>query len=59
MKKKYSNPTIRVVKLQQQSCILSGSVKSMGGNAGLNYKGGGNVDVRSRGIDWDDDWDEE
>ena len=59
MKKIYSNPTIRVVKLQQQSCILQDSVTGMGGNANLNYKGAGNgTIIRSRGFDWDDDWDD-
>lgn len=60
MKKKYSTPTIRVVKLQQQSCILQDSVTGVQSNV-VNYGGRGKSDdiVRSRSFDWDDDWDEE
>jgi hypothetical protein len=56
MKKKYSNPTIRVVKLQQQSCILQDSVTGVQSNV-VNYGGRGKCDdiVRSRSFDWDDD----
>ena len=61
MKKQgYLKPTIKVVTLQQQSIICSSPVRSVNGNAGLNYDGGGSGPARARsygGIDWDD-WDE-
>ena len=61
MKKIYEKPAMRVVQLQHQCSILTGSdITSTEGNAGLNYRGGGSGPARARsngGIDWDD-WDE-
>ena len=59
MKKTYSTPTIEVVKLQQQGIICTSDVRSVKGNAGLDYGGGGSGPARARshgGIDWDDEW---
>ena len=54
-------PDMKVVKLQHQCHILSGSeVRGIGGNADVDYGGGGSGPARARsfgGIDWDD-WDE-
>jgi len=55
-KKAYQQPTMKVVKLQHKSHILSGSVNSVDGNANLRYGGGAAVDANSRrGGDWDDE----
>jgi len=51
-KKVYQEPTTKVVKLQHKSHILTASVNRVGGNADLDYGGGGNGEARSRGI-WD------
>ena len=51
-KKVYQEPTTKVVKIQHQSMICQ-SVNRVGGNADLDYGGGGgNGEARSRGI-WD------
>lgn len=56
MKKFYEKPAMRVVRIQQQCHILSGSMNKVDGNASLKYGGGGSGDARSRGAsDWDDD----
>ena len=61
MKKEYMKPTVKVVQLQHRTHLLSGSVKGLSNNAGLNENiGSGNGDARARsngGFDWDD-WDE-
>ena len=60
-KQEYQKPTIEVVKLQQQGIICTSDVRSVNGNAGMDYDGGGNGPARARQhnpIDWDD-WDEE
>ena len=48
-----------VVTLQQQSIICSSPVRSVSGNADLDYGGGGSGPARARqhsGFDWDDEW---
>ena len=59
MKKTYLQPTMMVVRLQQQSIICaSNSVSSVNSNADMDY-GGGNGPARARSNGgWDDDWDE-
>ena len=63
MKRDYLKPTIQVVELRNKSCLLGASrnLHFIGGNANMNYRGGGNGDARSRGCDddWEDDWDDE
>ena len=59
MNKEYMKPAMRVVKLQHQCHILSGSpVNSIGGNAELDYGGGGSGSARARshGV-WNDEED--
>ena len=60
MKKTYWQPTMMVVRLQQQSIICtSNSVSSVNSNADMDYGGGGSGPARVRqhsGIDWDDEW---
>jgi hypothetical protein len=61
-KQEYLKPTMKVGTLQQQGIICTSDVRSVNGNAGMNYGGAGSVPVRARqhsGIDWDDDWDDE
>ena len=61
MKKIYLQPTMMVVRLQQQSIICSSPVSDVNSNAGIGYGGGGSGPARARqhsGIDWDDDWSE-
>ena len=59
MKRNYMKPTMLVVEMRNKSCLLAASrnLKSIGGNANMNYRGAGNGEARSRG--WDDDWDED
>ena len=61
MKKNYSKPAMRVVRIQQKCQILSGSVTSVeSGDTGITGGGPGSGPARARsngGIDWDD-WDE-
>ena len=59
MKRNYMKPTMLVVEMRNKSCLLAASrnLKSIGGNANMNYRGAGNVEARSRGCD--DDWDED
>ena len=57
MKKTYLQPTMMVVTLQQQSIICTSDVRSVNGNADLDYGGGGSGPARAprhRGTDWDD-----
>lgn len=59
MKKSYLKPILQVVTLQQQGIICAGSreIRSVGGNAGINYGGSGSTSARApryRGTDWDD-----
>ncbi len=57
MKKTYSTPTIEVVTLQQQGIICTSDVRSVNGNADLNYYGGGTGPARVHGrgeVEWDD-----
>ena len=61
MKKTYLQPTMMVVRLQQQSIICSSpvTVSDVNSNADLDYGGGGSGPARARqhsGIDWDDEW---
>ena len=58
MKRNYINPAMRVVRIQQQCHILSGSITGTDSNANLIYGGGGNGPARARsngGIDWDEE----
>ncbi len=57
MKKSYLKPTMTVVTLQQQGIICTSDVRSVNGNAGIDYGGGGSGPARARqhsDIDWDD-----
>lgn len=59
MKKTNQQPTMTVVKLQQQGIICTSGVRSVSGNADIDYGGGGSGPARARqhnGIDWDDEW---
>ena len=62
MKKTYLQPTMMVVRLQQQSIICSSPVTVSDVNSGdtditLGGAGSGPARVRSYGgIDWDNDW---
>ena len=52
MKKPYINPSIEVVLLQASNSILAGSV----GVSITGYDSGNNVDIRSRGYDFDSEY---
>ena len=41
MKKKYVNPSLEVVELQQQGNILTESIVDIAGNTDIDYGGGG------------------
>ena len=59
MKKTYLQPTMMVVRLQQQGIICASPVSNVDSNADLNFGGGGSGPARARqhsGIDWDDEW---
>ena len=60
MKKTYLQPTMMVVRLQQQSIICtSNDVSRVNSNAGIDYGGGGTGPARARqnnGTDWDNEW---
>ena len=60
MKKNYSKPAMRVVRIQQTK-MLCGSIRSVeSGDTGITGGGPGSGPARARGnggIDWDD-WDE-
>ena len=59
-KKDYQKPEMRVVKIQQQAHLLSGSgVNNVdGGDTGIGYGGGGSGPAKARGFGGWDDWDE-
>jgi hypothetical protein len=60
MKKNYVAPQQRVIELQHNLYLLTGSnMNEVGNNVKFNYVGGGSVNARSRDFDWDDDWDDE
>lgn len=58
MKREYMSPTMLVVKLQHRSIICQSQVRSLGGNADLNYGGAGDVNARTKESSslWDDEW---
>ena len=60
MKKTYLQPTMMVVRLQQQSIICaSNDVSRVSSNVDMDYGGGGSDPARARqhsGTDWDDEW---
>ena len=60
MKKTYLQPTMMVVRLQQQSIICtSNDVSRVSGNTDLDYAGGGTGPARARSYgdtDWDNEW---
>ena len=64
MKKTYLQPTMMVVRLQQQSIICSSKVRSVSTNLdegdAIGFGGGGTgpARVKSNTVDWDDDWSE-
>jgi hypothetical protein len=64
MKKTYLQPTMMVVRLQQQSIICTSKVSSVSTNLdegdAIGYGGGGTgpARVKSNTVDWDDDWSE-
>ena len=66
MKKTYLQPTMMVVRLQQQSIICtSNGVNCVSTNldegAAIGYGGGSSTQsarVKSNTVDWDDDWSE-
>ena len=58
MKKTYLQPTMMVVRLQQQSIICASPVNRVSSNVDMDYGGGGNDPARARqhsGNDWDDE----
>ena len=64
MKKEYTQPTMNVVMILQQTQLLSGSVTGLGSNLNndedetndIGYGGGGHGAAHSRGHNgWDDD----
>jgi len=55
MKKQYVNPSMKVVKIHQRGCILTGSIVNITGNTEIDYGGGGHVDPMAP--KYDDDWD--
>ena len=64
MKKTYLQPTMMVVRLQQQSIICTSPVGRVSTNLtdgdAIDYDGGGTgpARVKSNTVDWDDDWSE-
>ena len=59
MKKTYLQPTMMVVRLQQQSIICASPVSDVSSNADMGYGGGGNGPARARqhsDAGWDDEW---
>ena len=64
MKKTYLQPTMMVVRLQQQSIICSSLVNRVSTNLdeddAIDYGGAGSgpARVKSNTVDWDDDWSE-
>ena len=66
MKKTYLQPTMMVVRLQQQSIICASPVSRVSTNLtdddAIRYGGAGSstqsARVKSNTVDWDDDWSE-
>ena len=65
MKKIYLQPTMMVVRLQQQSIICTSKVSSVStnltGDDAIGYGGGSSTQsarVKGNTVDWDDDWSE-
>ena len=65
MKKTYLQPTMMVVTLQQQSIICASPVSrvssNLTGDDAIGYGGGSSTQsarVKSKTVDWDDDWSE-
>ena len=65
MKKTYLQPTMMVVRLQQQSIICASPVNrvstNLTGDDAIGYGGGSSTQsarVKSNTVDWDDDWSE-
>ena len=65
MKKTYLQPTMMVVRLQQQSIICASKgvnrvSSNLTGDDAIGYGGGstGPARVKSNTVDWDDDWSE-
>ena len=67
MKKTYLQPTMMVVRLQQQSIICSSSSKvsrvstNLDEGDAIGYGGGSSTQsarVKTNTVDWDDDWSE-
>ena len=58
MNKEYMKPAMRVVRIQHQCTILSGSITGTDNNANLIYGGGGSGPARARshGV-WNDEED--
>jgi len=48
MKRHYVKPSLDVVKIQQRSCMLTGSVMNVVGNTDIDYGGGGHGDAMVR-----------
>ena len=44
MKKKYVNPSLEIVKIQQRGCVLTESIVDIEGNTDIDYGGGGHGD---------------
>ena len=57
-KKVYQHPAMRVLRIQHQCHILSGSVTGTEGPFGYGGGNSGPARVRSRG-EWDEEWDDE
>jgi len=64
MKKTYLQPTMMVVRLQQQGIICASPVSRVSTNLdegdAISFGGGGTgpARVKSNTVDWDDDWSE-
>ena len=54
--KTYTKPETTAVELQQSNCLLQASVRSISGDADLNFAGGGNVDARTREVFSEEEW---
>ena len=55
-KKVYQQPRLQTTKVESQNQLLAGSVKSVDGNSGIKYGGGGTGAARAGegGDVWDD-----
>lgn len=55
MKKKiYNKPTMEVVEIKATQQLLAGSVKTIDGNAGIGFGGGGSGPALAPGMDLDE-----